>query len=201
MDGFGVALNYKDLKHLVLSDKRAVDTVQNVAEYLRMNGTSNGIFSLKDEEPSFKMAERYSRLYLNDRWQKEKKNATIRVEKHWEEVQRKQKLAQKLRMEIATLKKKEAKVAEILLMPISSGWSTKLKRQVQTLRRDIYNAQQKLKEAEKAPKHVIQPLPSDESKARFSFTAQQLILPRPWVSKCGGTDGDQYVNVFDHVSR
>ena len=37
MNGFGVALHCQDLKHLVLSDRRAIDAMCNVAKYLESN--------------------------------------------------------------------------------------------------------------------------------------------------------------------
>lgn len=70
--------------------------------------------------------------------------------------------------------------------------------------------------AEKAPPPVIQPLPSNDDKAlkvlfflymseefkilsELSLVAQQLLVPRPWRSQCGGQNGVQGVNVFDAI--
>ena len=74
-----------------------------------------------------------------------------------------------------------------------------------------------IEKAEEAPPPVVQPLPNNEDKAfkvlfflymskefqhlsRLSFTAQQLLVPRPWTARCGGPDGIDKVNVFDTVA-
>eukprot|EP00956_Cyclotella_meneghiniana_P007276 scaffold9913_cov36-Cyclotella_meneghiniana.AAC.15 len=75
-----------------------------------------------------------------------------------------------------------------------------------------------LKSALQAPPPVIQPLPKEKSKAmpivfflymppmfqllsRFSFTAQQLLIPTPWNSAFGGREGSERVDLTETVAR
>lgn len=75
-----------------------------------------------------------------------------------------------------------------------------------------------LTSALKAPSPVIQPLPKEKHKAmpiifflymppvfqllsRFSFTAQQLLLPTPWDSAWGGREGSERLNITELVTR
>lgn len=75
-----------------------------------------------------------------------------------------------------------------------------------------------LKSALKAPLPVIQPLPRDENNAmpiifflymppvfqllsRFSLTAQQLLIPKPWNSVWGGPEGTNKSDISSLVTR
>lgn len=251
MHGFGVPLDFKDLRHLVLSDRKASDTVLIVADYLRPFSTAQAIFSLRLEDATFELGERYARAHLLTVWKQEKEDASIRVKRHWEEVLRKQKLAQKIRNELANIREEKAS-ADIDLAKARAEQSqhqihyqksrrryataaevrqynatahttcdtqvNRLSQKVTMLASQITTKKRELKDAEKAPEAVYQPLPSGEPAAlsvlfflrmpltfqllaRFSFTSQQMLLPRPWVSKCGGDDGNEEVNVFSHVSQ
>lgn len=101
----------------------------------------------------------------------------------------------------------------------------KCKKYVQTLNQTIRrldlrlsSLQEKLERALKAPPPVIQPLPEEKNNAmpiifflympldfqllsRFSFTAQQLLIPQPWTSVWGGQEGSDKYNITNLVTR
>jgi hypothetical protein len=73
-----------------------------------------------------------------------------------------------------------------------------------------------IEEAEQAPPAVIQPLPENRDKAmkvifflympdefvylsRLSYTAQQLLVPKPWKYPYGGSDGVTSTDVYNLI--
>ena len=110
MNGYGVPLDFNDLSHLVLSDPSEWDVALRVAEYLGKFGTTRPIFSLSDETPTFDMGRRICDASpdLVNIWEQEEKDASSRVEGHWNEVLRKKELARKLRAEISDLEVRKA---------------------------------------------------------------------------------------------
>lgn len=81
----------------------------------------------------------------------------------------------------------------------------------------INSTNRKIEEAEKPPVPVIQPLPQNKTKAmkvlfflhmpsefrnlsRLSYTAQQLLIPKPWNNNfCGGEYGTEPCNIVELV--
>ena len=61
---YGVALQWKDLHFFVLSDKEALSASLTVSEYLKKNSNRSPLFSLKNQESTFKMAERFTKECL-----------------------------------------------------------------------------------------------------------------------------------------
>ena len=202
----GVALNYRDLRHLVLSDKAAVDAALGVAEYLRQHlKAGRDLFSLKDEGlATFRFAEEFARQdwRMMDIWQQEKQDADARVQKHWAEVQRKQRLAAELRRKLTRLRAKysslsaEASSLYCYYERHQSHAYHCAKGKADSKQSEITCAERELRAAEAAPAPVIQPLPQAEARAlqwlfflymppvlrclsRSSFLAQQLLLPLP----------------------
>ena len=110
MNEYGVPLDFNDLSHLVLSDPKEWDVALCVAEYLGKLGTDRPIFSLRDETPTFDMGRRICDASpdLVNIWEQEEKDASSRVEGHWNEVLRKKELARKLRAEISDLEIRKA---------------------------------------------------------------------------------------------
>jgi hypothetical protein len=103
---YGVALRWQDLKHLVLSDRRAIESVQLVAKYLRVNFKPNlELFSLRCPEATFDMARRLSaeEPSLQQLWKSEEAAAGRRTEAHWDIVRQQQEQARKLRIQITDL--------------------------------------------------------------------------------------------------
>ncbi|KAL3776347.1 hypothetical protein ACHAW5_003521 [Stephanodiscus triporus] len=184
MKGYGVPLDFNDLSHLVLSDPSEWDVALHVAEYLGKVGTSRPIFSLRDETPTFDLG----RCISNDSpdlvkiWEQEEKDASCRVEGHWNEVLRKKQLARELRAKIAALKvsKDEAdrKLANArweleynerrlinLWKPLKARLVEALESEVSDLERKLNSFQSQLDSALKAPPPVFQPLPLQRENA------------------------------------
>ena len=89
---------------------------------------------------------------------------------------------------------------------------------VSRLDSSIRSKHSQLQRALKAPAPVIQPLPEDTNNAmpvifflympkiyqllsRFSFTAQQLLMPKPWTSVLGGQEGSDIFDITSIVTR
>jgi len=106
MDKCGVGLQAQDLRHLVLPEKSAVEAALAVHKFLQ-DRDGDPIFSLREGEESctydFAALCCKSIADLNRIHEDEESDAKIRVKSHWEEVQRKQKLAEQIRGEIQTL--------------------------------------------------------------------------------------------------
>ncbi|CAM9398568.1 unnamed protein product [Choristocarpus tenellus] len=105
---YGVGLRWKDLRHLVLNNKVAVDAALAVSTYLREHQKKDrGVFTLHDEgRATINMAERYARSdsKMCDIWEDEKRAAQERKDAHWANVLRKQELVRKHRQKVTELK-------------------------------------------------------------------------------------------------
>ena len=203
---YGVALDFKDLRHLVLSDKAAVDAALGVAEYLRQQQKPGvELFSLRDQgAATFSFAERFGRQdgKMSETWMQEKQDAEERVQKHWQEVQRKQKLATDLRKQLEVLRAEfrklnsEADALYIRHLRYQTLEYDHARSSANTKSSEVTTTESQLRNAEKAPAAVIQPLPQAEVRglqwifflymppvlrclSRSSFLAQQLLLPIP----------------------
>ena len=105
LNGYGVALDANELRHLVLSDRHAVDAMLRVVVYLRRNGRQSAVFRLgADDDATFEMAEQYARddAKIKAIWNEEQHNAKEREDNHFEEAQRKQLLSRELRQQIVS---------------------------------------------------------------------------------------------------
>ncbi|KAG2496538.1 hypothetical protein HYH03_005361 [Edaphochlamys debaryana] len=152
---YGVALSYKDLRHLVLPYRLAVDAAMAVAAYLqRLALPGRELFSLRDGagKATSDMAQAFAATCprLSKLWEQEKADAAARQAKHWEEVQRKQAEAVRLRQQLAKLKEEQLE----------------LKAKEATTRVWLF---------------FLHMQPLFRSLARMSFLAQQMLLPRPFT--------------------
>ncbi|KAG2494611.1 hypothetical protein HYH03_007376 [Edaphochlamys debaryana] len=178
---YGVALSYKDLRHLVLSDRAAVDAALAVAAYLqRRTVPGRDLFSQRDDgSATFEMARKFaaSDFRLQLLWQQEQADAETRRDKHWVEVQRKQVLARQLRSELRLLQSSGASLQSTLDRVRSSynsgGRYASSYSDVQQAIRDVSDnqgrqdsKQREVREAEQAPPAVLQPLPAAPGAAR-----------------------------------
>ena len=227
MNGFGVALRFSDLRHLLLQDSAHIKVMKRVAKFLRRHRVDGmDIFSTRSEQkwnsPTFLLGARFGKTHLNEIWQKESKDAADRVAKHWNEVLRKQALAKRLRIELKGL---EMRLAEAREEAASNDrkyryndWrAVDAREALDEIEALVNSKQNEIKKAEEAPPPVVQPLPNNEDKAlkvlfflymskefqhlsRLSFTAQQLLVPSPWTTRCGGPDGIDEVDVFQLVA-
>jgi len=227
MNGFGVALRFADLRHLLLQDSVHIKVMERVAKFLRRHSVDGmDVFSTRSEQnwdsATFLLGANYAKMHLNEIWQKESKDAWHRTHGHMIEQVRKLKLAHKLRIELERLNQEDEKACTqsdefALMYEYHDPRATAARRAVNRIQALINSKQKEIKEAEKAPPPVVQPLPDDADKAfkvlfflymstefqhlsRLSFTAQQLLVPRPWTTCCGGPLGVDKVDVFNTVS-
>ncbi|CAN0541287.1 unnamed protein product, partial [Scytosiphon promiscuus] len=92
MAGFGVCLDPQDIKHLVLSNKLAVDAALKVADFLRSSTRhKNGVFTLADHgAATFRLAATAAKSWswMRDIWAREITAAKRRCDEHWRTVQK-----------------------------------------------------------------------------------------------------------------
>ncbi|PNH12760.1 hypothetical protein TSOC_000242, partial [Tetrabaena socialis] len=181
---YGVMAPCDSLRHLVLSDKAAVDAALSVAAYLqRCSVPGRRLFSLLDGGASTMSAAlefaqacpRLQGIWAAERWDAEQRTAG-----HWAEVQRKQRLAADLRQRLSSLVSEGGKLAAELRQhtttyyaaPHGSYQQSTAQSNVDSTRNRVHRNtadQQRvggeLAEAEKAPPSVMQPLPSDSKLA------------------------------------
>ena len=189
---YGAALDYRDLRHLVLSDCAANDALLAVAAHLQRH-TKPGlqVFTLTNGGgATFAMAQQYAQdsAQLCGIWQAEQAAAEARKQAHWQEVVSKQQLANQLRTKLSSEKAVEAaanqehQAAQHTLNAIevpygTSRYERKLARQpaeqvVAACLAELRQAQaacrateRALAQALKPPTPVFQPLPVDRGAA------------------------------------
>jgi hypothetical protein len=201
---YGASLDYKDLRHLVLSDRQAVDATMAVATYLsQQEKPGQDLFSLRDHgKATFLFAKEFAieDQQMMELWQEEKSDADARVEKHWDEVKEKQKLAAALREKLTELEAEyselSARVDALYNDDSINQEYLSAKERASNKQEEVSKTQKKLKAVEQAPAPVIQPLPQEQATAlqwifflymppvlrcfsRSNFLAQQLLLPLP----------------------
>lgn len=230
MANVGVALRYSDLEHLVLSDHKSCSVLEKVAAFLNQNYLSekNELFSFRAPDAALHFAETYGRNdhSLQSIWNAERQDAELRMDKHWEQVQRQKRKAERLRSEIRDLRQKLT-YAEAEMDRERSSYNRKLQydedtsraklsqatRKVNSIKGDIASSNRCLEATLRAPSPVCQPLPKAESNAlqwlfflhmppifrvlsTLSLTGQQMLVPRPWKALCDGPDGTELVDVL-----
>ncbi|MEW5310745.1 MAG: hypothetical protein WDW38_002512 [Sanguina aurantia] len=188
--GYGVSLCHSDLRHLVLSDRLAVDAALSVAAYLQQHASmGSSVFSLRaGSDATFEMALAHAESdpAMQRIWSAEQAAARARQAAHWTEVLRKQQLAAKLRRdlqslgsELATQGAQLSRARGVLYSTASlagdysqHGAHSQAQSKVSTCEAAVTATQQRIKgvktalsEAEKAPPPVIQPLPQSSQSA------------------------------------
>ncbi|KAG2441635.1 hypothetical protein HXX76_003254 [Chlamydomonas incerta] len=176
---YGPALQFADLRHLVLSDRQAVDALLAVAAYLNAKQQQQcrrrPLFSLRDGgRGTFDFAERFAAQdsRLQQILDSERADAETRVSAHWAVVQQQKRELDEARQQLAAWHAQQG------LKEKQSEYATRISA------------------LEKPPAPVLQPLPTADGAARrwlfflhmppafrclsrLSFLAQQLLLPRP----------------------
>ncbi len=198
---YGVALQWQELRHLVLDDRLATDAALAVAAYLQQHSLAGReAFSLRDGgAATFRLAEQYAAACptLTSILEQQQQDARQRVEEHWQEVQRKQRRVQELREDRDRVNDRLA-TARQKLTSLRYGTSAydRQDEKVDDLKEELSSLESKLKRKGKPPAAVIQPLPEApalarrwlfflhmpaplRSLSRLSFLAQQLLLPLP----------------------
>ncbi len=227
MEGFGVALDYKDLKYLVLHDATHLMVMEKIAQFLHLNHVENSeLFSMRDNQnwnsSTFNFASKYvdSNIFLKCLLKVEKETAQKRVQEHWDEVVEKKKKAQSLREEI---KKVNSELEDAKERQGQYGYyyhlEIKLRDKIEKLEESKMCTWYKLNEALKAPPPVIQPLPQDDTKAKkvlfflempgefrylsnLTFVAQQQLVPKSWtgtVNRGGDPVNLESIDVFEEL--
>jgi len=183
--GYGVALSWQDIQHLVLGDRRAHNAALAVAAYLRAHTRPGGeLFSLRGGfagptfdcavqlgESSTQCGEQLRELLLN-----EQIAAASRRDAHWKKVQKKQREAADLRGQISRQESQINTTVNLLAVErmYHTDWRGKsqynenhgtLERKLATERLRLSSLQNKLQEALRPPPALIQPLPSEQSAA------------------------------------
>jgi len=190
-----MALNFKDLRVLSLSDGQTHDTLAAVTLYLRQR-TSNGamarpIFSLLGKDATAAFAETMARTSVDsktiqERWSTEQEHAQQRVNEHWKAVQMKQKEVERLRLRLS-VEKLDLHRAEIARSSVPTKYEQRItgysKRgnakydqvatsEYEAANRNVARCESAVKATEssikselQAPSPVIQPLPPSDSEA------------------------------------
>jgi hypothetical protein len=193
MAGYGVSLQWTDLRHLVLSDRAAVDAALGISDYLKANDRGAGLFSLRDEgQATFAFAQQFAASSPEhlELLKAEQQAADKRKAEHWKEVARKKELARGLKQQLTALNsqlvghKASLTQANNILMNTERYCYTgrymqerpeytKAQDNVTACQYAVSNTVSKvrdveraLEEAERAPPPVIQPLPQEQSKAQ-----------------------------------
>lgn len=202
---YGVPLDADCLRHLVLSQKPAVDAALCVAAYLRAHATASPVFSLLDKDTTFELAREFARGShdMCAAWKLEQAQAQERREQHWNAVTAKLRLLQRLDAELRSLERQRDSAARSFSATKRPSKHTtheedrrrdELKTKLDLTVSSILSKKSEIETAEKPPSAIFQPLPADESSAmpiiffvmmpphfqllsRMSFTAQQLLLP------------------------
>lgn len=190
---FGVALQPDDLRHLVLSQKPAVDAAQHVCAYLRKHKSGLDVFSLRPSDATFEMARLHSSRSKETQalWETEKREAAGRQEQHWQAVQKKQAELRTLDSELASL---EAKRDQALRS--RNSWNEPSRDTSHCNDREwrdyndeyskytgrVAQKSAEIRSTEKPPAPIYQPLPEDEAAARvilFFLTMPPLFQVTP----------------------
>jgi hypothetical protein len=214
------------MEFLILSDKKSIDAVLYVAEFLFLNSNTVEIFSLRScKDRTFEMAYDFARMDPNLilKWQIEQEHARLREDEHWRKVQQKKELARSLRAEIINIQYDLSSLTQeqSSYSPRSSRADEyqytinerarkykEIKSKIKSKTSLECTKTNELRNAEKPPSVVIQPLPSNEEQAmqvlffqhmpadfcqflRLSFVAQQMLLPRDF----------SFTNLYDHNSK
>jgi hypothetical protein len=203
---FGVALDWWDLRHLVLTDKAAADAALGVASYLQQHSKAGKeLFHLSQQEHSLRFADQYAAAdsSMCDMLSAHKTAAEARMDAHYEAVQRKHEEARQLRRQLADQERELSSLNSRLGSSSLFSWTPEyryLKSQASSLESSIRATRSDLAAAERPPASVIQPLPRQQTLARqwlfflhmpqllrclarASCLAQQLLLPQSMSDK------------------
>ncbi len=231
-EDFGVALDWRQLGHLVLGDRLATAALLAVADYLKRRAAGRPpVWSLRADDATLSLALAYSRASprIGELWADERADAAQRREKHWAEVQRKQALARKLRVELASLEseerqlrsKKDAAKRKLAQNPqphkrlrndedfresIAHSTANDAYIAAESIwsdkDRQVKSKEAELTEAEKAPTAVIEPLPAAESSALQALFFLHMPLSLRVLSRLAFTAQQMLVpRVGDETGR
>jgi len=174
---YGVALDPADTRHLVLSEKLAVDAALRVVAYLRKYSCpSRVVFSLRSGDVTINFARQVARgdQNMQTAWVAEQAAAEQRRDAHWTKVTRKQRELHVLDSELEEKRQEQREWSERYndTVPVSKHSSgsndaqrSRAKLECDRLNVEISNLNQNIANAERPPAHVLQPLPEEEQGA------------------------------------
>ncbi|KAG2451920.1 hypothetical protein HYH02_003695 [Chlamydomonas schloesseri] len=215
---YRAALQFEDLRHLVLSDRQAVDALLAVAAYLhyqRQRGTQP-LFSLRDGgSGTFGFAERFAEQdsRLQQILANERQDAAARVDAHWAAVQKQQRELQQARQQLASLETDGKSLRSRLSQVSYNSWEyNSLQGSISRNSSNQNTSKSRISTLKKPPPPVLQPLPAANGAARrwlfflhmppafrslscLSFLAQQQLLPHPLDGR-----SPQLAAVYEDVS-
>eukprot|EP01036_Dinobryon_divergens_P022332 gene22332-30577_t len=195
---YDVCLRGCDLRHLVLSDRRAIDAATAVHRYLsRHSTTRQELFSMRMPEISYKFAEQYAKSSprMKTIYQRELDAASKRKAARWRKIQSQKIQAAELRIKIADIQAQMNKITFHYDRYGSKIFDTEYYKW-EDLNTDLSSKQATLGVAETPPPPIFQPLPSNETFAmraigflylplelrhlfESGFIAQRLLAPKP----------------------
>lgn len=194
LNKYDVPLEWNSLRHLVLSDKAAVEAALCVASYLKDHSShGKAIFNLTSQRETFNLAIRFGRddRFIQEAWKNEQIEAARKENSRWVEIKRKQIEAVRLRIEVFELEadivvlrrskqqvedeREDSKVydkkSKTSIYP-TSLYDRQLKsdiekydEKIQSKEKSLVQTKKHLQVAETPPPSIKQPLPRGEQKA------------------------------------
>jgi hypothetical protein len=211
-----VPLAADDMRHLVLSDRRATDAAIRVANYLRANAGGAPVFSLRENDETFDFAREFAAAdsHMQEMWKLEHQQAEQREDVHWSAVLVKKaeldRLDAVLEEQQDELKKQKSTQSRNDYQSGLYEWSrnaahTQATSEVIRLTSEVSRTKRQIKLNEQPPAHILQPLPDEVDLAlpiiffltmpqhfqvlsRMSFTAQQMLVPSEDEIQLAGKD-------------
>jgi hypothetical protein len=195
---YSVAPRWSDLRHLVVSEKLAVDAARHVAAYLRANDNHKpSVFSLRSNDATMDLARRHAldAPITQQVWREEQAAATQRSENHRQEVLAKQATLHGLDAELLDLESSLTdERSKFVRLVYPSYEYRETERKISDLDSEAKATRSQIKREEQPPSPILQPLPQSKLNAmpilfflkmpptfqvlsRLSFTAQQMLLP------------------------
>ena len=173
---YGIALDSRDLRHLVLSDATHVDAVIELVKYLHAHRDRPFIFSLRDRDSTMNFALRRAREdpLTMQVWQMEQANAQQRQIDHYDKILRKKRQLASLDVRLSSLKDDLATWESRRDGIPSPSWLTssandqkyqQAQNKVNELQSEINEVNEAIASEEAPPPPVLQPLPSREELA------------------------------------
>ncbi|KAF0710192.1 Aste57867_5643 [Aphanomyces stellatus] len=177
-------LPWKELRHVVLPEKKASDAVSLVAAYIRGRSPKNlSLFSIQEHEGTYDFAKHFAAhdKGMLERWEHEKTLLRSQEKRYMDQVRAKQAKVEKLRAQLLNLERKFDEADKVRMeyqdQMDSSRWHEP--HIFYPLRDNLQNARWKANDAERAvekkksdiqamlvpPQFVVSPLPKDSVNA------------------------------------
>ncbi|KAE9001047.1 hypothetical protein PR003_g7736 [Phytophthora rubi] len=196
---YNIALDWKNLKVAVLSNRTALDALQCVAQYIRGWNLKTGgqpLFHLTDQDPTFAFAWKFAQSdpSMEESYQNEVEMWEAHVQNEWSEIEEKKERADTLRADITRLteelnsKSSGLAVEEIRLVvayPLNqqicrrhSPLKSQLQYDIQRLTTTLQQTNTTLEQAIAMPRYLVRPLPlvkEEACKVLFMLTMPRAL--------------------------